>query len=139
MKKTDIKEEIEKFKKMFKNNYDTVTKKGVIYHRFLIQKIDVPEEIKGKFLQILYDENKDPHVVLSIHGGLSDKEKERREETKKAKKEAKNNLLTAIKDNERLIREHSKKMNFDLCQDLKKEHDILDKEYNLNFARKKKD
>ena len=77
MKHEEKMKEIEKLKKQFSDN-ERYENKGKIYHRFVIGKIEVPNELKGKYITIKYDENNVPYAVVSIYEGVSKEERERR-------------------------------------------------------------
>lgn len=134
-------QEIEKMKKLFKDN-EQFSKKGVDYHRFVIQKVDLPKELGKQYLNILYDDDNVPHVVLNVNLGLSEKEKERRKQIRKDKFGKRRQEIVkhrqAIREIRNKIRDNQKNMKFDICQELKKELDVLEIEYKEKFARKKR-
>jgi hypothetical protein len=77
MNKEETQKEIEKLKTKFKD-FEEIEKNGFKYTRFVLQKVDIPEGIGKKFLQIVYDDNDVPYVVITVNNGLTEKEKERR-------------------------------------------------------------
>ena len=50
---------IDELKKVFNDNEEFI-KNGKKFHRFVIQKVDLPQSVGNPFLNIMYDENKNP-------------------------------------------------------------------------------
>lgn len=135
------KTEIDKFKKLFPDN-ERIIRSGKAYQRFVIQKIEMPKEVGRKYLNIIYDDEGIPYVVMSILEGVTKEEKEKRKKAldeKRAKKRVVVEKYRAeIKDVKAKLREHVKKMEFSLCEPLKIKLVELETEFNDKFGRKRK-
>jgi len=140
MNKDEVKTEIEKLKQKFSDN-EKFVKKGMIYHRFVIHKIDVPKELQGRFVGIMKDDKGIPHAVVTITEGISEEERERRktETTARRAERAKirDKFKKDIKRHKELIKNYIKAKDFIRCQDEQNALNETLEAYKAEFARKK--
>ena len=138
MNKEKTKQKIEKLKSLYPDNEEQV-KSGKIYHRFVVQKIEFPEELGKKYLQVAWDDNNTHYVILNVLEGISEEEKEKRKQERMKKIEArrkdKQDLLSKIKNYKSQIKSLVKQMKFTECEDVKKDLDVVMAEYRMKFTR----
>jgi len=132
--------QIQEMKKLFTNN-EKFTKNGREYYRFVVQKVEVPNELGKQYLQIVYDDDQTPYVVITVNKGITKEEKERRKKEVQERRAAKHKEITRYRDEikaiKKQIRDNTKNMNFTVCEELKQK--LLEKveEYKQKFGRKK--
>ena len=141
MNEEERKQMIEKLKGIYKDN-EKFEKKGKNYHRFVMQKIDIPKDIGKPFLNIMYDKNNDAYVVLNVLEGMTKEEKEKRAKEVAARREKRRKETTEfknrIKQKKQEFRVAKRKNNFSVCEELLKQITELESEYSDKFGRKKK-
>jgi len=125
-------EQIEELKKEFSDN-EKHEKKGRIYHRFTIQKIEYNKKYGKPYIQVMFDKNSDAYAVLNVLYPMSDEEKESRKskrqiEIQKRKEQAQPHK-EKIKEAKKVLRQKIKDRDFKACEEITENIEELEKKY----------
>ena len=128
MKNNEVATEIEKIKKEIPT-FEEFKKNGKNWIRFILPEMKIPDCVKGKYLNVVYDENNNPHPAIIIYLGIDEKERKERQKQRQQQRDEhqkkRQKVITEIKKKEAKLRELKRNDKFDEAKVIKSDIDVL--------------